>query len=50
MGQIYSNLRRLCEIEDTPFEIPRKWERILPDFFRGFRRLDVPIFLGGFIV
>jgi hypothetical protein len=45
MGQIYSNLRRLCDVEDTPFEIPRKLERILLDFFCGFRRLDVPIFL-----
>jgi hypothetical protein len=50
MGQIYSNLRRLCDVEDTPFEILRKWERILLDFFHGFRRLDVPIFLWDFIV
>lgn len=49
MGWICSNLGRLRYVEDTPFEVLWKRERVLPDFFLGFRRFDVPVFLRGFI-
>jgi len=50
MEQIDSNLRRLCDVENTPFEILWKWERVLPDLFRRFRRLDASVLLWGFVV
>jgi hypothetical protein len=50
MGWICLNLGRLRRVENTPFEVLRKWERILSDLFSGFRRLDVLIFLWDLVV
>jgi hypothetical protein len=50
MGWIWLNLGRLRCVENTPFEVLRKWEWFLSDLFSGFRRLDVPVFLWGHIV
>jgi hypothetical protein len=50
MGWICLDLGRLCYVENTPFEVPGEWERVLSDLFSWLRRLDIPIFLWGAIV
>jgi len=44
-GWIYLNLGRLQYVDDTPFEVLGKRERLLPDLFSGFRGLDITVFL-----